>query len=204
VAELDLAQLGRKQQRDKRNRRPPRLPISDLEAQNQALVAPTRLSFPGRSTLVPFGFHRDAAFKCRFNARRRENGWASQTKSRLSTADLHLRQSRLPHQAPPLQRQSCRSGNNGDHESVRWPRGANCLRRRNGVDQSRADCRSSADNVRKQIQVGSTVVARLHDGRVVVAKVTRIIDSVAGGKAHIRFGAVTLIVEETQIVKAVA
>jgi len=57
--------------------------------------------------------------------------------------------------------------------------------------------------VRKQIQVGSTVVARLHDGRVVVAKVTQIVNSVAGRKAHIRFGAVALIVEVTQIVKAV-
>lgn len=49
--------------------------------------------------------------------------------------------------------------------------------------------------MRKQIQVGSTVV---------VAKVTQIVDRVAGRKAHIRFGAVTLILEETQIVKAVA
>jgi hypothetical protein len=39
--------------------------------------------------------------------------------------------------------------------------------------------------MRKQIQVGSTVVVRLYDGREVEAKVTRIVDSVAGRKVHI-------------------
>jgi hypothetical protein len=39
--------------------------------------------------------------------------------------------------------------------------------------------------MRKQIQVGLTVVARLYDGREVEAKVTAIVDSVAGRKVHI-------------------
>jgi len=55
--------------------------------------------------------------------------------------------------------------------------------------------------LREQIQIGSTVVARLYDGREVEAKVTRIVDSVAGRKVHIAFGAFALIVEETQIIK---
>jgi hypothetical protein len=54
---------------------------------------------------------------------------------------------------------------------------------------------------KKQIDVGSTVTARLHNGRVVVAKVTAIVDSVAGRKVHIQFGAFALIVEEMQIIK---
>ena len=54
---------------------------------------------------------------------------------------------------------------------------------------------------KKQIDVGSTVTAPLHNGRVVVAKVTVIIDSVAGQKVHITFGAFALIVDDTQIVK---
>ena len=54
----------------------------------------------------------------------------------------------------------------------------------------------------KQIQVGSTVVARLHDGREVEAKITKIVDSVAGRKVHIQFGAFALKVEPAQIVKA--
>jgi hypothetical protein len=57
--------------------------------------------------------------------------------------------------------------------------------------------------VPKKVQVGSTVVARLHDGRVVVAKVMQVVDSVAGRKVHIRFGAFALKVDEAQIFKAV-
>jgi hypothetical protein len=57
--------------------------------------------------------------------------------------------------------------------------------------------------VPKQIQVGSTVLARLHDGREVEAKITKIVDSVAGRKVHIAFGAFALIIEEVQIVKEV-
>jgi hypothetical protein len=57
--------------------------------------------------------------------------------------------------------------------------------------------------VRKQIQVGSTVVVRLYDGREVEAKVTRIEDSVAGRKVHITFGPDAFKVEEKQIVKQV-
>ena len=37
----------------------------------------------------------------------------------------------------------------------------------------------------KQIEVGSTVTVRLYDGRVVVAKVTAVVDSVLGRKIHI-------------------
>ena len=55
--------------------------------------------------------------------------------------------------------------------------------------------------VKKQIDVGSTVTARLHNGRVVVAKVTATVDSVAGRKVHITFGAFALIVDDTQILK---
>jgi len=55
--------------------------------------------------------------------------------------------------------------------------------------------------VKKQIDVGSTVTARLHDGRVVVAKVTSVVDSVAGRKVHITFGAFALIVDDTRIVR---
>jgi hypothetical protein len=54
---------------------------------------------------------------------------------------------------------------------------------------------------KKQIDVGSTVTARLHNGRVVVAKVTAIVDSVAGRKVHITFGAFALIVDAAQILK---
>ena len=57
--------------------------------------------------------------------------------------------------------------------------------------------------MRKQIQVGSTVLARLHDGREVEAKITKIVDSVAGWKVHLTFGVFALIVEEVQIVKEV-
>ena len=55
----------------------------------------------------------------------------------------------------------------------------------------------------KQILVGSTVLARLHDGREVEAKVTRIEDNVAGRKVHITFGPYAFKVEEKQIVKQV-
>jgi hypothetical protein len=55
--------------------------------------------------------------------------------------------------------------------------------------------------VRKQIQVGSTVVVRLYDGCEVEAKITKIIDSVADRKVHIAFGVFTLMVTETQIIR---
>ena len=55
--------------------------------------------------------------------------------------------------------------------------------------------------MRKQIQVGSTILARLHDGGEVEAKFTQIVDGVAGRKVHITLGAFALIVEEVQIVK---
>ena len=53
----------------------------------------------------------------------------------------------------------------------------------------------------KSIAVGDTVTVRLYDGRVVVAKVTAIVDSVTGRKIHIEFGAFALKVDETQIVR---
>jgi hypothetical protein len=58
-------------------------------------------------------------------------------------------------------------------------------------------------SVRKDIRVGSTVLVRLHDGRIVVAKVTKIVDSVAGRTVHISFGPYAFKVEEKQIVKEV-
>jgi hypothetical protein len=57
--------------------------------------------------------------------------------------------------------------------------------------------------VRKQIQVGSTVVARLYDGREVEAKVTAIVDSVAGRKVHIAYGLIALKIDPEQIIKTV-
>jgi hypothetical protein len=48
--------------------------------------------------------------------------------------------------------------------------------------------------------VGSTVLVRLHDGREVEAKVTKIVDSVLGRKVHIAFGASALIIDEVQII----
>jgi hypothetical protein len=57
--------------------------------------------------------------------------------------------------------------------------------------------------MRKQIQVGSIVVARLYDGQEVEAKVTRIVDSVAGRKVHITYGIIALKVDEAQIVREV-
>jgi hypothetical protein len=63
--------------------------------------------------------------------------------------------------------------NNGNHEPVRRPEGADRLWQRDGVDQSCADYGSPADNiVRKQLTVGSTVLARLHDDRDVEASPT--------------------------------
>src|ERR1700733_1503396 len=56
-------------------------------------------------------------------------------------------------------------------------------------------------SLRKNIQVGSTVVVRLYDGREVEAKITKIIDSVAGRKVHIAFGVFALVVRETQIIR---
>ncbi len=56
---------------------------------------------------------------------------------------------------------------------------------------------------RKQIQVGSTVVARLHDGREVEAKVTAIVDSVAGRKVHITHGLIALKIDLEQIIREV-
>ena len=53
----------------------------------------------------------------------------------------------------------------------------------------------------KQIRVGSTVTARLHDGREVEAKARKIVDSVAGRKVNIAFGAFALIVKEAQIIR---
>jgi hypothetical protein len=46
--------------------------------------------------------------------------------------------------------------------------------------------------MRKQIQVGSTVVVRLYDGREVEATITKIVDSVAGRKIHIAYGLIAL------------
>jgi hypothetical protein len=55
----------------------------------------------------------------------------------------------------------------------------------------------------KHIETGSTVTARLYDGRVVVAKVTAVVDSVLGRKIHISFGAFAFKVDETQIIRVV-
>jgi hypothetical protein len=57
--------------------------------------------------------------------------------------------------------------------------------------------------VPKQIQVGSTVLVRLHDDREVEAKITKIVDSVVGRTIHVTFGASALKVDEAQIVKRV-
>jgi hypothetical protein len=53
----------------------------------------------------------------------------------------------------------------------------------------------------KCVAIGDTVTVRLYNGRVVVAKVTAIVDSVTGRKIHILFGAFALKVDETQIVR---
>jgi hypothetical protein len=55
-------------------------------------------------------------------------------------------------------------------------------------------------SLRKNVQVVSTVTVRLYDGRVVVAKVTAVVDSVLGRKIHISFGAFAFKVDETQII----
>jgi hypothetical protein len=56
---------------------------------------------------------------------------------------------------------------------------------------------------RKQTQVGSTVLARLYNGRVVVAKITAIVNGPAGQKVHITFGAFALKIDPTQIIRTV-
>jgi hypothetical protein len=61
----------------------------------------------------------------------------------------------------------------------------------------------SAQKMRKQIQIGSTVVVRLYDGREVEAKVTAIVDSVAGRKVHIAYGLIALKIDPEQIVREV-
>jgi hypothetical protein len=50
-------------------------------------------------------------------------------------------------------------------------------------------------------KIGSIVTVRLHDGREAVAKVTAIVDSVAGRKVHVLFGASALKVRPSQIVR---
>jgi hypothetical protein len=57
--------------------------------------------------------------------------------------------------------------------------------------------------LRKQFQIGSTVVARLYDGREVEAKVTAIVNGPAGQKVHIAFGAFALKIDPAQIIKKV-
>lgn len=54
---------------------------------------------------------------------------------------------------------------------------------------------------RKQIQVGSTVLARLYDGREVVAKITAIVNGPAGQKVHIAFGAFAVKIDPQQVIK---
>ena len=53
------------------------------------------------------------------------------------------------------------------------------------------------------MQVGSTVVVRLYDGREVEAKITAIVNGPAGQKVHIAFGAFTLKVDPAQLIKEV-
>jgi hypothetical protein len=48
----------------------------------------------------------------------------------------------------------------------------------------------------KRLQVGLTILVCLHDDREVKAKITKIVDSVAGRKIHIRFRAFALTVEK--------
>jgi hypothetical protein len=47
------------------------------------------------------------------------------------------------------------------------------------------------------------VVARLYDRREVEAKVTRIVDSVAGRKVHIAYGLIALKIDPEQIIREV-
>ena len=56
---------------------------------------------------------------------------------------------------------------------------------------------------RKQIQIGSTVVARLYDGREVEARILQIVDSVAGRKVHIAYGLIALKIDPEQIIREV-
>jgi hypothetical protein len=58
--------------------------------------------------------------------------------------------------------------------------------------------------MRKQFQVGSTVVARLYDGREVGAKITTVVNGPAGQKVHNAFGAFALKVDSEQIIKTVS
>jgi hypothetical protein len=55
----------------------------------------------------------------------------------------------------------------------------------------------------KNIQVGSLVIVKLYDGRLVEAKVTAIVDSVIGRKAHVRFGMASIKVDEQQLVQVI-
>jgi hypothetical protein len=55
----------------------------------------------------------------------------------------------------------------------------------------------------KQFAVGSTVLARLHDRREVVAKITAIVNGPAGQKVHIAFGAFALKIDPQQVVRVV-
>ena len=63
--------------------------------------------------------------------------------------------------------------------------------------------RKEESEVKKQVQVGSTVLVRLYDGREVEAKVTRIVDSVAGRKVHIAYGLIALKIDPEQIIREV-
>jgi predicted DNA-binding protein (MmcQ/YjbR family) len=61
----------------------------------------------------------------------------------------------------------------------------------------------SPSEMRKQIQVGSIVVVRLYDGREVEAKITAIVDSVAGRKVRIAYGLIALKIDPEQIIREV-
>jgi hypothetical protein len=63
--------------------------------------------------------------------------------------------------------------------------------------------RKEESKVKKQIHVDSTVVVRLYDGREVEAKVTAIVDSVAGRKVHIAYGLIALKIDPEQIIREV-
>ena len=45
------------------------------------------------------------------------------------------------------------------------------------------------------------MLTRLHDGREVEARATKIVDSVVGRKLHIAFGAFALIIDVVQIIR---
>jgi hypothetical protein len=57
--------------------------------------------------------------------------------------------------------------------------------------------------MRRQIQIGSTAVVRLYDGRELVAKITTIVNGPAGQKVHIAFGAFALKIDPKQVIKTV-